>query len=231
MLTWLDWFCRHSSESLAALPASASAAWQGTLSENQVVYIDVPHGAVLPEIKPGDVVELRVILAANYRPSPEGMQGQTLTFVALLTSRGSERGRGRLVGVLMPDGWTFAIASTRLPTRTQADLTLKAPFVDPEAEARARSKAGDFLRLVLAYHAFGPMEAREPIAATPRTRLVQGKPRRDESLFAMARLRPAHDRLGRAAAKTPASWTLTSRQEVGGHCKLQPHGPNGTLAS
>ncbi len=150
MLTWLDWFCRHSSESLAALPASASAAWQGTLSENQVVYIDVPHGAVLPEIKPGDVVELRVILAANYRPSPEGMQGQTLTFVALLTSRGSERGRGRLVGVLMPDGWTFAIASTRLPTRTQADLTLKAPFVDPEAEARARSKAEDFLRLVLA---------------------------------------------------------------------------------
>jgi hypothetical protein len=66
-------------------------------------------------------------------------------------------------------------------------------------EPVARANTADFLRLTLAYHFFGPKEIRTPIAVTSSNRLVQGRPRKDESLFAMVRLQPAGDRLGRPA--------------------------------
>jgi hypothetical protein len=99
-----------------------------------------------------------------------------------------------------------------------------------EIEQLVREQTTDFLRLALAYHFFGPQDVQEPVAATPTNRLVQGKPRKDESLFAMVRLQPARDRLGRLSESNPSpGWCLTTRQEVTGHFKLQPHGAGSAL--
>ena len=99
---------------------------------------------------------------------------------------------------------------------------------DPLTEASLGYRAGTFLRLVLAYYFFAPVEVREMIAATPTERLRGGKPRKDETLFALTRLRPTA-LTGRPKDTIPGSWSLTSRQEVAGHFKLQPHGPGGSL--
>jgi hypothetical protein len=83
-----------------------------------------------------------------------------------------------------------------------------------------------FLRMVLAYYFFGPVEAREPIATTPTDKLRAGKPRKHESLFAVTRLNST-ELTGRPKATISGSWSLTNHQEVTGHFKLQPHGPGG----
>jgi len=58
----------------------------------------------------------------------------------------------------------------------------------------------------------------------PAAQLRAGKPRKDESLFVLTRLHSS-DELGRPCERIPPSWFLTSRQEVSGHIKLPPYGP------
>jgi hypothetical protein len=204
----------------------SDAAWRSELDFRQVVYVDVPHGAILLDVgaEARDVLQLRAIFAAPFLP--EGMPGHTL-FIAHLTEKGSEQGRGRIAGVLHPDGRISSFGSTRTG-RTAADPPLRPPFVHPLADKTVLGRAGTFLRLVLAYHFFGPQSAREPIAATPGDKLRSGKPRKEESLFALTRLH-ASSEVGRPKSTIRDSWSLTSRHEVAGHFKLQPYGPRHSL--
>jgi hypothetical protein len=181
--------------------------WRAKLGLDRTVYVDIPHGAVLMDAAgdTSDIIQLRAILAAPYSP-PNG-DGQTL-FLAMMTDRGSERGRGRLPGVLMPDGAISRFGSPSMATA--ADWTMKPPFAHSMLERTVLGRTGSFLRLVLAYHFFGPEKAREPIAATPPGRLRAGKPRKDESLFALTRL---HARL---------KW-----EGLGALCQVHGHLPAG----
>lgn len=208
-------------------PPSGDVHWRRALGEQRAIYVDVPHGAVLLGARPdgSDVLQLRAIFVL---PPTSHEQAELTVFVALLTDPGSERPRGRVCALIEPDGPALPVTGVK-GFITQVDPTLRAPFVDPSTEVRIRERAADFLRLVLAYYCFGPAEAREAIAVTPTERLRNGKPRKGESLFAMTQLQPARDRLGRPAASVPVSWSLTARQEVAGHFKLQPHGPGGSL--
>src|SRR4051812_23009081 len=90
-----------------------------------------------------------------------------------------------------------------------------------------------FLRLVLAYHEYGPAEARSVVRTTPPREIARRghRPRKGESIFSMVRLSASGDRLGRppCGAGAGPGWVLASQQEVSGHFKLQPHGPGGTL--
>jgi hypothetical protein len=164
-----------------------------------------------------DVLQLRAIFA------PPLKAAEPLLFIALLTEPGSERPRGRLCARVEPDGAVTAVTGFK-KMGTQVDPTLKAPFVDSSTEVRIREGVADFLRLVLGYYFFGPAETRESVAATKTERLRNGLPRKGESLFALTRLQPARDRLGRPATSVTSSWSLTARQEVAGHFKLQPYG-------
>jgi hypothetical protein len=200
--------------------------WRSALGPNRVVYVDVPHGAILLNVgvDTNDILQLRAIVAA---PSlPPDMPEHTL-FVAQMTDRGSERGRGRIAGVLCPDGKISRFGSPKTgPSAT--DWTLRPPFVHPLTDMAVLGRAGTFLRLVLAYHCFGPRSARESIAATPAGKLRGGKPRKDESLFALTRLRESSE-VGRSKETIQDSWSLTSHQEVAGHFKLQPYGPQRSM--
>ncbi len=199
--------------------------WRSALDHpGQVVYIDVPHGAILLDVgaEARDMLQLRALFAAPCLPpdTPE----QTL-FIAQLTGQGSEQGRGMIGGVLHPDG-TISRFGGALPGRT--DWTLRPPFVHPMTEKAVVGRAGTFLRLVLAYYLFGPRSAQEPIAATPSEKLRSGKPRKEESLFALTRLH-ASSEVGRPQSTIRSSWALTSRHAVAGHFKLQPYGPQQSL--
>lgn len=207
----------------AANPINMSdELWRAEVGLDRVIYVDVPHGAILLDAEAGkkDMIQLRAILAAPFLPAD--MPGHTM-FIAQMTDRGSERGRGRIAGVLGPDGFISQFGSSNTGA-TAADWTLKAPYAHPLLQKAVLGRAGTFLRLVLAYHCFGPKEAREAIAATPVERLRQGKPRKDESLFALTRLNVS-DVVGRPKSTIPSSWSIASRQEVTGHFKLQAHGP------
>jgi hypothetical protein len=180
----------------------------------------VPHGAV----RIGDALQLRAIFLRKM-PTTEADQFVVITVV---TDRGSEQGRGRMVAVLQGSEGRVAPALDASGTPL-TELALLPPFTEPEIEPLAREETVDFLRLALAYDFFGPKEVHETIAPTPTHRLIQGKPRKDGGLFAMVRLQPARDRLGRPAGSMSASWSLATRQEVAGHFKLQPHGTGLTL--
>jgi hypothetical protein len=201
-------------------------AWRSELDPLRVTYVDVPHGAILLDVgtKASDVLQLRALFAAPFMP-PD-MPGHTL-FIAQMTEQGSERGRGRIAGILQPDGGISRFGSA--PTgRTATDWTLRPPFVHPLTEKAVVGRAGTFLRLVLAYHFFGPQDAHEPIFATPGEKLRNGKPRKEESLFALTRLH-ASSEVGRPKSTIRSSWSLTSLHEVAGHFKLQPYGPRQSL--
>ena len=219
---------RGTANLLSAADASniPDETWRAALDPHRMVYVDVPHGAILLDAGThvADTLQLRAIFAA---PSllPE-LPGHTL-FLAQLTDRGSERARGRIAGVLCPDGQISRFGSARTG-KTATDWTLRPPFAHSLTEKAVLGRAGTFLRLVLAYHFFGPRSAREPIAATPTERLRSGKPRKDESLFALTRLRES-SAVGRPQSTIQTSWSLTSRQEVAGHFKLQPYGPQRSL--
>ena len=205
----------------------ADETWRPALYPLCVVYIDVPHGAILldagTEAAP-DMLQLRAIFAAPFLPPK--MPGHTL-FIAQMTDRGSERSRGRVAGVLRPDDLISRFGSARTG-QTATHWKLRPPFVRSETEMEVVGRAGTFLRLVLAYHFFGPRTAHEPVAATATNRLRSGKPRKDESLFALTRLRESSE-VRRPQSTIQNSWSLTSRQEVAGHFKLQPYGPQGAL--
>lgn len=170
------------------------------------------------------MLQLRAIFVAP--SSPPDLPEHTL-FLAQMTNRGSEPSRGRVCGVLCSDGKIRRLGSATTG-RTATDWTLQPPFVHSQTEKAVLGRAGTFLRLVLAYHFFGPSTAREPVAATPTERLRSNKPRKDESLFTLTRLHHS-DAVGRPRQTIPSSWSLTSRQEVAGHFKLQSHGPQQSL--
>jgi len=200
--------------------------WRSALGVGRAVYVDVPHGAILLDVgtERSDMLQLRAIFAAPFLPWD--MPGHTL-FIAQMTDRGSERGRGRVAGLLCPDGQILRFGS-RDTGLTATDWTLRSPFVHPQTETVVLGRTGTFLRLVLAYHFFGPHDVREPIAVTLTERLRDGKPRKDESLFALTRLRES-SAVRRPQSTIQSSWSLTSRQEVAGHFKLQPYGPQHSL--
>jgi hypothetical protein len=199
-------------------------AWRAELGARRAVYVDIPHGALVLNggVNGEDALQLRAILAAPYMPPDE--PGCTL-FIAQITDRGSERERGRLAGILLPDG---RIARAFGVGPAAANGAFHPLLFDPLTEASLGYRAGTFLRLVLASYFFGPVEAREPIAATPTEKLRAGKPRKDQSLFAVTRLNPT-ELTGRPRVTIPGSWSLTAHQKVTGHFKLQPHGPGGSL--
>jgi len=198
--------------------------WRTELGD-RAIYVDVPHGAILMEGggSGNDVIELRAILAAPFLPP--NSPGQTL-FIAIMTERASEQGRGRIGGVLMPDGKISRFVSETMASA--ADWTMKPPFAHSLLERAVIGRAGTFLRLVLAYYLFGPKAARESVAATPTERLRAGKPRNDQSLFALTRLN-ASTAVQRPKGTIQRSWSLSSRQEVTGHFKLQPYGAQSSL--
>ena len=201
-----------------AKPPSDDASWMAALGD-RTVYIDVPHGAV----RVGDAFQLRAIFVRKLRNS----LGNQRLMIAVVTDRGSEQARGRMLAILDGEGRCVpAFDESREPL---TELALLPPFTDLSTESIARARTADFFRLTLAYHFFGPKETHEPIAVTASSRLLQGKPRKDESLFAMVRLQLARDRLGRPEGSISTTWSLTTRQEVSGHFKLQPHGPGATL--
>ena|ERR1700722_58171 len=86
--------------------------WRAELGSNRAVYVDIPHGALLLNagVNGDDVLQLRPILAAPNMPP--GKPGCTL-IVAQITDRGSERGRGRITGVLQPDARSGLSAASR----------------------------------------------------------------------------------------------------------------------
>jgi hypothetical protein len=219
---------RGTANLLSAADASniPDETWRSALDPHRTVYVDVPHGAILLNAgtHAADTLQLRAIFVAPWLPPK--MPGHTL-FIAQMTDPGSERARGRIGGVLCPDGQIAGYGSARTGL-TATDWTLRPPFAHSVTETAVLGRAGTFLRLVLAYHFFGPHAARESIAATPTERLRSGKPRKDESLFALTRLRES-GQVGRPQSTIQTSWSLTSRQEVAGHFKLQPYGPQRTL--
>lgn len=195
--------------------------WREKLLPLQVVYVDIPHGALTfnTDGDRGEVIELRAILAVPFLPPK--MPGHT-QFVVQLTDRGTERGRGRVADVLCPDGMIRLSAGDK--SGLAVDFTVQEPFAHPLLHKAVLGLAGTFLRLVMAYYFFGPAETKQPIAATSMERLRGGKPRNGESLFAMTRLHPS-GKVGRPASTIPSTWSLSERQEVTGHFKLQAHGP------
>lgn len=161
------------------------SVWRTELG-NRAIYVDVPHGAILMEGGGGtnDLIELRAILAAPFLPS--NSSGQTL-FIAQMTKQATEQGRGRIAAVLLPDGGISRFGSPTMASA--ADWTMKPPFAHSLLEKVVLGRAGPFFRLVLAYYFFAPKEAREPIVVTLAERFRAGKPRNDQSLFALTRLR------------------------------------------
>ncbi len=119
--------------------------WRAELEPNRAIYVDIPHGALLLDIGVGetDVVQLRSILAAPYLPAD--FPGCTL-FIAQVTDRASERGRGRIAGVLRPDGSITGFSSPKMQGRF-ADQTLASPEVHPLTDKALLARAGTFLRL------------------------------------------------------------------------------------
>ena len=96
----------------------------------------------------------------------------------------------------------------------------------------AAERTVGFFRLMLAYHRYGPTEARSRVGITSPSRFVRNgnRPRAGESIFALVRLAAPVGRHGREPkADNSAGWVLNVRQEVAGHFKLQPYGPQQSL--
>lgn len=199
-------------------PEIRDEMWRAQLGDRRAIYVDIPHGAFTFRNRAGEQVQLRAILAAPYLPSNH--PGYTQFFVQV-TAIGSEKGRGRFVGVLNPDGSIgFSGYENGQP---MCEAGLFSPS-DTTLRNGVLGFAGTFLRMVICYYLFGPHEVREELAVTPSERLNKGKPRNGQSLFAMTKLNST-EKLGRASSSTPATWSLSERQEVTGHFKLQAHGP------
>lgn len=195
------------------------------------VYVDVPHGA----LRIGDSLQIRTLFAVPWTTSDSNdilyWTGALLVHV-LVTKAGSEHECGSIFVVVNADD-TITLAAidehTPLGGLDTEEATDGAAWVT--LYRRIVENAVRFLRLVLAYRRYGPSEVRQSVRQTPAADAISNRfrPRKTESLFAITRLNPARDRLGRAAKATPASWSMTAQQEVSGHFKLQPHGPARTL--
>lgn len=207
----------------AAKPLDISdELWRKPLGARRHVYVDVPPGAMTLQLDPAssDVLHVRAILAAPYLPF--SMPGHTQLLIQV-TAPGSERGLGRIAAVLTPEGKISLHGDEN--GRLACDEGLLPPNAHPEVHRAVAGYAGSFFRLVMAYYFFGPQESRESVIVTSTERLNKGKPRNGQSLFAVTRLQPS-PKLGRPASSITASWSLTERQQVEGHFKLQAYGPN-----
>lgn len=204
--------------SAATVANISDELWRQRLGQDWTVCVDIPHSALTFDTgRPDGVMQLRAILAASWLPAvPDGYT----QFVVQLTEKGTETPHGRIGGVLCPDG---SIRQSVDKSGAWVDRSLQPPFADAHLQELVLERAGAFLRLVLCYYCFGPDEIRETIRATPNERLKKGKPGKGNSLFAMTRLH-ASDKLGRPMNSTSSGWSLSERQEVSGHFKLQAYG-------
>lgn len=201
------------------------------------VYVDIPHGA----LRLGKGLQVRALFATPWRalmdeadPESKVVQTGTVLLAAVITAQGSER----------PEGLTFLVVDEEDRVRVvgMPDAASVAGFINADDGQLGETASTDpmelfnlvyertagFFRLVLAYHRYGPVEARSEVKVTSAAKFVRNHnlPRKGESIFAMVRLAAPNDRLGRAQPKDPnAGWVLTTRQDVAGHFKLQAHGP------
>ena len=196
------------------------------------IYIDVPHGA----LRVGDSLQIRAIFALPHtveRGDGELHWNGGVLVHGLVTVAGSERESGAVFAEVQADERLALIVLD--PQTILGGITVAGAALDAATEAAIYRQVMEhsirFLRMVLAYYRYGPAGSRQPIGQTSveRARANRFKPKKGESLFAMTRLVPTTDRLGRPGTATTASWTLTVRQEVSGHFRLQPHGPGSTL--
>lgn len=202
--------------------ASASAGmddqWRQELGNEWTVYVDVPHSTLTFNTgRPGGNVQIRAILAASWGKDLPAGHAQ---FAVQLTDMGTETSHGRIGGLLRVDE---SVAPSDHRSGAWADRSLQPPFAESALQERVLARAGTFLRLVLCYYHFGPQNVREPVEATPCHRLKGGKPGKGKSLFAMTRLR-ASEQTGRSLNGLAPSWSLSERQEVTGHFRLQACG-------
>lgn len=196
------------------------------------VYVDVPHSALLV----GPKLQVRAIFATPQMQEREDGQlhwaGSVLVH-GLVTPTGSEHEAGAVFAAVGPDNVLSLVIME--PDVVMGGIDLGDTATD-EAEwvtiySRVMEHSVRFLRLALAFHRYGPSEARGLVGRTPPDRAAANnfRPRKGESLFAMTRLTAPAGRLGRPSRTEPRGWDLAARQEVSGHFKLQPHGPAGLL--
>lgn len=164
------------------------------------VYVDVPHGAV----RLGTNDQVRALFAMPVTQKSEDGHGfvrsETVLVGIIVTGRGSE----------LPVGFVFVFVGSdgRLVVPTTTDGRLIG-HLEPPADAGFSSekevydlvlvRSVNLLRLVLAYHEYGPAEARSVVRATPPREIARRghRPRKGESIFSMVRLSASGDRLGR----------------------------------
>lgn len=197
------------------------------------VYVDVPHGALLV----GSGLQVRAIFAIPMLVDGEAgglrWDGRVLVH-GLVTATGSEHESGSVFAVVLPDGAVTLLVLDPDTVMGGIDMGDGAATGSPEWVAvyhRVMENSVRFLRMALAYHRYGPHDARQPIGRTPPERAATNnfRPKKGESLFAVTKLAAPADRMGRPPANGAGGWNLAARQEVAGHFKLQPHGPGGSL--
>jgi hypothetical protein len=206
-----------------------SAPDQGGLSG---VYVDVPHGA----LRVGENLQIRAIFALPHlveNNAGELQWDRGVLVHSLVTVAGSERESGAVFVEVNENEQLSLVAMD--PQTIMGGITVGETVLDPATEVavyqRVMEHSVRFLRMVLAYYRYGPVGSQQPIGQTNIDRAATNrfKPRKGESLFAMTRLVPTSDRLGRPRNAITGSWSLTARQEVSGHFRLQPHGRGGAL--
>jgi hypothetical protein len=196
------------------------------------IYVDVPHGALLV----GQNLQVRAIFALPQQQVGADEQlywtGGVLIF-GLVTPAGSEHEAGSVFAAVEPDGNLSLVVLD--PDVILGGIYEGDAVFDQATWAkvyqRVMEHSSRFLRMALAFHRYGPPEARQPLGRTPPDRAAANslKPKKGESLFAVTRLSAPAGRLGRPPRTTTTGWNLAARQEVSGHFKLQPHGPAGSL--
>ena len=195
------------------------------------VYVDVPHGA----LRIGETFQIRTLFAVPMRGHDgDGnlrWDGKVLIH-ALVTKAGSEQECGSIFIVVNDDDTVnLAAVDEHTPLGGLDGAEVADDKVWVTLYKHVINHAVRFFRVVLAYYRYGPGDAREIIGRTTVAEAMRNKlrPRKTESLFAMTRLNPAKDRLGRASQGTQGSWSLSLRQDVSGHFKLQPYGAGAQL--
>jgi hypothetical protein len=201
------------------------------------IYIDVPHSALLM----GANLQIRAMLAvpwaAHTAGADAGSVGDGAVLVAMVvTARASERPVGVIFAIADADDAVLAVGR---PDRTLVGFLQTHPTDGHgsdtlEAEdlyALILERGVRFFRLVLAFYRYGPAEARTVIGRTPAAVVLKNnnRPRKRESIFALVQLAASINRLGRPPHQGAGGWLLTTRQDVSGHFKLQPHGPGASL--
>jgi hypothetical protein len=197
----------------------------------------VPHSTLLM----GADLQIRAMLAvpwaAHTAGADTGSVGDEAVLVAMVvTARASERPVGVIFAIADADDAVLAVGRPDRtlvgflqtnPTERQGSDTLEAE----DLYALILERGVRFFRLVLAFHRYGPAEARTAIGRTPAAVVLKNnnRPRKRESIFALVQLAASSNRLGRPPRQGAGGWLITARQDVSGHFKLQAHGPSRSL--